>query len=56
MSIEDYSYVLSEHYDRALRDAGPGERPGIRRAFRRALRAASDGDLRPAVLLTHRYP
>ena len=56
MSIHDYSYVLAEHYDRAQSHAGPGERPGIRRAFRRAMRAAEGGDLRPAVLLCYRYP
>ena len=57
MSIHDYSYVLSEHYDRAMRAASDRDDvAGIRRAFRRALRLAGEGDLRAAVLLVYRYP
>lgn len=56
MSAEDATFLLSVTFDRATRDAAPSDLPGIRRAFRRALRAASNGDVRPAVLLSYRYP
>jgi len=57
MSLNTLSYDLAPVYERALRAAAPGEISGIRRAFRRALRAARErADLRPAVLLAYRYP
>ena len=40
MSLNTVSFDLAPVYERALRAAQPGEIPGIRRAFRRALRAA----------------
>jgi hypothetical protein len=56
MSASDCYAALSSAYERALRNAAPSDRAGIRRAFRRAIRAASDGDARPTVLLSYRYP
>lgn len=56
MSASDCYSLLSEAYDRATRNAAPSDVGGIRRAFRKALRAANDGDARPSVLLAYRYP
>jgi hypothetical protein len=56
MSASDCYSLLSEAYDRATRNAPPADIGRIRRAFRKALRAANDGDARPAVLLGYRYP
>lgn len=56
MSASDCYAALSEAYDRATRNAPPSDVGGIRRAFRKALRAANDGDARPSVLLAYRYP
>ena len=56
MSTEDCTFLLSSVYDRATRGAAPSDIGGIRRAFRRALRAASNGDARPTILLSYRYP
>jgi hypothetical protein len=56
MSASDCYSLLSEAYDRATRNAAPSDRAGIRRAFRRARRAAEEGDARPTVLLSYRYP
>lgn len=56
MSASDCYALLSSAYDRALRSCTPDERPGVRRAFRRAARAASSGDARPAILLAYRWP
>jgi hypothetical protein len=56
MSASDCYSLLSEAYDRATRNAAPCDVSGIRRAFRKALRAAGEGDARPTVLLSYRYP
>jgi hypothetical protein len=48
--------MLYEAFDRATRNAPPSDIGGIRRAFRRAVRAAANGDARPTVLLSYRYP
>lgn len=56
MSAEDCAFLLSESFDRAMNAASPGERCGIRRAFRRAARMAANGDARPTILLSYRYP
>ncbi len=56
MSASDCYSLLSEVYDRATRNAPTSDIASIRRAFRRALRAANDGDTRPTVLLAYRYP
>lgn len=56
MSASDCYSLLSEAYDRATRNAPPSDIGGIRRAFRRALLAANEGDTHPTVLLAYRYP
>lgn len=56
MSLNTVSYDLAPVYERAVNATAPGDVPAVRRAFRRALRAAECGDIRPAVLLAHRYP
>lgn len=56
MSAEDCTFLLSSCYDRATRNAVGSDLAGIRRAFRKALRAATAGDARPTVLLSYRYP
>jgi hypothetical protein len=56
MSSEECSFVLGAAYSRAMNGAAPSDRSGIRRAFRRAARAASEGDARPTILLSYRYP
>lgn len=56
MSSEECSFVLGSCYERAMNDAAPSDRSGIRRAFRAALRAASNGDAKPTILLNYRYP
>lgn len=57
MSLNTLQYDLAPIFERAMRAAAPSERRGIRRAFRRAIRAARErSDLRPAVLLAYRYP
>ncbi len=56
MSASDCFDLLSVCYDRATRNAAPGDIGSIRRAFRKAQRAATEGDARPTVLLSYRYP
>lgn len=56
MSASDCHAMLAQAFDRATRNATPADIGGIRRAFRRAVRAAANGDARPTVLLAYRYP
>ncbi len=57
MSLNEAPFVLSAAYSRALNTARDrADVAGVRRAFRAASRALSAGDVRPAVLLTYRYP
>lgn len=57
MSISEASLRLSDSYDRALRTSRDRfDVAGIRRAFRKAIKALSAGDVAPAVLLAYRYP
>ena len=56
MSLETVSYDLAAVYERAARSVPPSDVSAVRRAFRRALRAASErGDLAPAILLSYRW-
>ena len=55
MSAQEASILLSDCYERATRVASPDDLPGIRRAFRRALRDADNGDVRAAILLSERW-
>lgn len=54
MSASEAAFLLSLAYERACHSAEYG--PGVRRAFRNAHRAIADGDPKPAILLTYRYP
>lgn len=56
MSADECAFLLDSCYTRAMNDAPPCYRSGIRRAFRAALRAASNGDAKPTVLILARYP
>jgi hypothetical protein len=57
MSLSDIPAFLDASYSRAIAGASDrSTRAGVKRAFRAALRAYRDGDVRPAVLLVHRYP
>ena len=56
MSIDTLPFDLADVYERATRTCAPDEIRGVRRAFRRALRAASEGDPKPAILLSYRWP
>lgn len=57
MSLETISFDLATIYGRAACSVPPSEISAVRRAFRRALRAASErGDLAPSILLSYRWP
>ena len=57
MSLSEAPFLLSASYTRAI-GAAPDRftRSGVKRAFRAAFRALDNGDTRPAVLLSYRWP
>ena len=57
MSLSEAPFLLSASYHRAIGGAfDRGTRAGIKRAFTRAFKALDNGDTRPAVLLSYRWP